>query len=488
MGKLSKIIDVLKSKWMRNTSKTIILIAIIIGLFIGINVLMQHIDPKDIDLTKEQIYTLSEESKKALEALPDSDEIKIYMFDFNEQDGPVELIRQYERLGKNIKLEVTNAEDRPDLASKYNIITGMYTIIIECGEKNKFYTQYDLYNQDYNTGDTTDITEQRITNGIIGVSSIGKTTPIYMLSGHEEITSMMYLSIYLELENYELKQLDLLSSQNIPEDCKVLIIASPKKDFMEGETNLIKEYIQKGGNILWLNDPFSATAETPNIKSVLDMYGVNIRQDGYIVEQEEDNMITGSPSYIYPRLDSNEITSGITRVLLPGAGKLEFADNLNDLGVTKTDILSSGDKSFYRTNLEVLKLTPQEDEKEETSVIASILEKKIGNNEENSNESEEITSKLVVFASNAFASDAAVTVGNQQVLVVGLYQNKDLIMNAIEYVAEIEDPITIRKTISVTQYTATEAQTIRVLIIIFTLPAIIILLGIVVWILRRRKK
>ena len=86
MEKLSKIIDVLKSKWMRNTGKTIILIAIIIGLFLGINILMQHIDPKDIDLTKEKIYTLSEESKKVLAELPDSDQIKIYMFDFKEDD------------------------------------------------------------------------------------------------------------------------------------------------------------------------------------------------------------------------------------------------------------------------------------------------------------------------------------------------------------------------------------------------------------------
>lgn len=481
MEKLSKIIDVLKSKWMRNTSKTIILIAIIIGLFLGINILMQHIDPKDIDLTKEKIYTLSEESKKVLAELPDSDQIKIYMFDFNEQDGPVELVRQYEKLGKDIKLEVTTVEDRPDIASKYNIGTGFYTIIIECGEKSKFYTQYDLYIQDYNTGNTVDITEQKITNGIIGVSSKGKITPLYILSGHEESASMMYLNAYLELENYEAKTLDLLSAQNIPEDCKALIIGSPEKDFTEFETNLIKDYIQKGGNILWLNDPFSAKAETPNIKSILDMYGVNIRQDGYIIEQETENMVMGNPSFIIPRMESTEITSGISKTLLTGTGKLEFVEDLNSLGVTKTDVLTSGYKSFYRTNIENLKLTPSEGETEEASVLASILEKKVG-------ESEDVKSKLLVFASNTFATDAAVNVGNQQVPVISFYDNKDLIMNSIEYITEVEDPIAIRKTINVTQYTATEGENINILIIIFTLPAIIILLGFFVWILRRRKK
>ena len=102
MKKISKIIDILKSKWLRDTGKTIILIAIIVALFIGINILVSNIDPKDIDLTKNQLYTLSEETKERIQALPESDKIQIYMFDFDEQAILVDLIKQYERINENI--------------------------------------------------------------------------------------------------------------------------------------------------------------------------------------------------------------------------------------------------------------------------------------------------------------------------------------------------------------------------------------------------
>ncbi|MCI8621277.1 MAG: hypothetical protein HFJ50_06075 [Clostridia bacterium] len=81
------------------------------------------------------------------------------------------------------------------------------------------------------------------------------------MTGHEErnMNAMYYYKTYLELENYEIKTLDLLSAQNVPDDCEGLIIASPKKDFTNVEADSIKAYIEKGGNILWLNDPFSAS-------------------------------------------------------------------------------------------------------------------------------------------------------------------------------------------------------------------------------------
>ena len=130
MKKISKIIDILKSKWLRDTGKTIILIAIIVALFIGINILVSNIDPKDIDLTKNQLYTLSEETKERIQALPESDKIQIYMFDFDEQAILVDLIKQYERINENISVEVVKVQDRPDLASKYNVEAGYFTIII----------------------------------------------------------------------------------------------------------------------------------------------------------------------------------------------------------------------------------------------------------------------------------------------------------------------------------------------------------------------
>lgn len=306
--------------------------------------------------------------------------------------------------------------------------------------------------------------------------------PVYMLTGHEEVstdTLMFYLSTELELENYELKKLDLLSAGEVPEDCEALMIVSPKKDFSEKETNAIKTYIEKGKNIIWLNDPYSAEEEMPNIKSVLDMYGVNIRQDGIVVEQDKDKMMYESPGLIMPDVKITDMTEKIEHILFLYSGKLEFADNIDDLGVIKTDVLTTSEKSFYRTNIENTSTEPVEGEQVGTNVVGAILEKNIGD--------EGKSSKLVVFANSIFATDTPVYSLNSSRAAIRFYQNTDLMLNTVQYATEIEEPITIRKDVETTLYTATTAQDRTIKYIIYGFPIAIIGCGIAVWQLRRRK-
>lgn len=184
MEKLKKIIDTLKSKWLKDTGKTVILIAIIVVIFIGINVIVEKINPKDIDLTQSKLYTLTEKSKEIVASLPETDKIKIYMFECEDRDPIVDLARQYSRVNQNIEIELVNPEERPDLVSKFNVETGYgyFTIAVEAGEKNKILNSYDFSLWDYNTGNGIDITEQRFTNSILGVSSKAENKVIYALT------------------------------------------------------------------------------------------------------------------------------------------------------------------------------------------------------------------------------------------------------------------------------------------------------------------
>lgn len=484
MEKFSKIIEILKSKWLKNTGKTVILIAIIIAIFIGINVLAQKLNLTDIDLTKEQLYSLTEESKEKVKALPEENKINIYMFEYNDRDAIAELAKEYTKVNKNINAEIIKTEDRPDLVSKYNVESGYYTVVIESGNKSKTLTYYDFFTMDYTTGNSIDLTEQRLTNSIIAVSSVGKSTAVYTLTGHGEYSTdseMTFLKQYLDLENYEVKNLDLLSAISVPEDCKTLIIASPQKDFTEPEANAIKNYIQKGGNILWLSDPYSAEGETPYIKSVLDLYGVNIRQDGFIIEQDKSKMALGTADLVLPSIANLEVTKNVKSVLLLDTGKLEFVDDLSSLNVTKTDLLTTGETSFYRTNLQNPSSIPSEGEMVGTSVVGAILEKK-------STEEGKESSKLIVIANNQFATDRVINTGSSQVAAIGMRDNLELALSAVAELSEVEDEFVIRKEIKMTQYTPTESQDRLIKTIIFALPIFIMLLGIVVWQLRRRKK
>ena len=69
--------------------------------------------------------------------------------------------------------------------------------------------------------------------------------------------------------------------------------------------------------------------------------------------------------------------------------------------------------------------------------------------------------------------------------MIGIMNNKDLVLNSISTLSEREDTITIRKDTGAVTYTATERQHQIVLGIIFGVPVIIVVLGIVVWQIRR---
>ena len=66
--------------------------------------------------------------------------------------------------------------------------------------------------------------------------------------------------------------------------------------------------------------------------------------------------------------------------------------------------------------------------------------------------------------------------------------NKDLVLNSLAYLSDREEDITARKSTGTVTYTATEQQDTIVRIIIFSVPAVIILAGLIVWQKRRRKK
>ena len=58
----------------------------------------------------------------------------------------------------------------------------------------------------------------------------------------------------------------------------------------------------------------------------------------------------------------------------------------------------------------------------------------------------------------------------------------------IAYLSDREEDITARKSTGTVTYTATEQQDTVVRVIIFAVPVVIILIGLIVWQKRRRKK
>ena len=88
---------------------------------------------------------------------------------------------------------------------------------------------------------------------------------------------------------------------------------------------------------------------------------------------------------------------------------------------------------------------------------------------------------------NYFVSDYQLS-QNSQYPAVQLGYNKDLLLNSISYLVDRTEDISSRKDTGTVTYTATAQQDLIIRIIIFAVPILIILAGIIVWQVRRRKK
>ena len=70
-----------------------------------------------------------------------------------------------------------------------------------------------------------------------------------------------------------------------------------------------------------------------------------------------------------------------------------------------------------------------------------------------------------------------------------VYNNEDMIVNSVNYLTEKENSITIRKKYGDTvKFTVTEKESKNIIKIIYGIPLLIILIGYIVWRIRRNKK
>lgn len=485
---MKKIIEKIKKNVLIKRTSTIVFMLILALLFIGLTLWVNKLNITPIDLTSEKLYTLTETSKERIKDI--QEDVNIYFVGYSEENATVDLAKQYNSTNNKINIEVVDSVSRPDLVEKYGIDTNSTGIIVENGKKSKILSSSDLYTYDMTTYEEIDITEEKITNAILYVIA-EKIPTVYFLEDYSEFSlskNMNYLSTYLGNEVTQSKTLNILTAGNIPEDCDTLVITSPSKDFDDIATNAITDYINKGGNILWFNLVVTEKQDMPNVNKILKLYGVNPFEVGVISETDNSRMMSGAHNVIIPSTNYSTITKNIPAALFVNASKINFvtSEELENLNVTKTNLLETSEGSFFRTNLNITSQNKQEGEEEGPFVVGAELQKKISEANSETGESEKI-SKLVIYGENIFITDYTLSQSSSYPMISYSY-NKDLVMDSIAYLVDRQEDIVIRKDTNTINYTATVEQDNIIQGIIFGVPVLIIFAGIIVWQHRRRKK
>ena len=454
--------------------------AVVIAIAVAINLVVGALpaDWTKLDLTSSGLYSLSSQTQQMISGL--EDEVTVYWIvqSGTEDDTIGELLDRYEDLSKNLKVEEKDPVVYPNFAQQYTSET-LYnnSLIVECGDRSRYISYYDIYVTDYESYYTTGTAstqfdgESQLTSAVDYVTN--EDLPVvYTLTGHGESELPSSLSSGAEEENLLLEDLSLLTQEAVPEDADALILYAPQSDISEDEKDMLLTYLQGGGKLMLVTN-YSET-ELPNLAAVMEYYGTSL-EAGIVLEGDSSHHMRGSNYYLLPNIGSHDITAPLSDggyyVLMPVAQGIKIADDLRD-GLSVTSLLTTTASSYAKPDgYDMTTYDKEEGDVDGPFSLGVAI----------SEEVEDGTTGIVWLTSSYMFDEST------DLMVSGA--NTDLFLNALDWMCQRESAISIRAKDLSTEYLtvpSADASTWS-LILVVTLPAAFLIAGAYVTVVRRKR-
>jgi ABC-type uncharacterized transport system involved in gliding motility auxiliary subunit len=387
-------------------------------------------------------------------------------------------LNEYTYVSNKVTADYIDPDKKPSLA-KQNQVTNYGTIVI---------------NYKGRTERVTTDTEQDITNGIIKAVS-GQQRKIYFTQGHGERDTASserdgYATIVAALgrENYTVDKVVLAQSGAVPDDASAVIVAGPRSDLLPIEIEALKKYLGASGKLLLELDP-PETADAPPLTNLIALahdwgidVGNNIVVDPIARMQGADAVSPFAASYpTHPITDRFRVLTlfPLVRSVSPVSGGVN--------GHTAQPVVETGPQSWSEADVKGL-LTAHQASKDESkgdkpgpvSIAAAVSAAAAAADAPKPGAAPEAPkpeTRVVVFGDSDFATNG----------VLGLQGNRDLFMNAVGWLSQQENLISIRpKEADDRRITLTASQQNFInLLSLLVIPACIFGTGVYTWWRRR---
>lgn len=337
-------------------------VIIVIAIAVVINLLAETVPARftKFDLSSNSMFSISEETKAVLADL-DEDITLYWLVRQGTEDFTIGmLLESYEGISSHIRLESRDPDIFPTFAQQYtdeSITNNSVLVVCEDGS-SRYVDYYDLYRSGYShasyaeTGvvDYYFIGESAVT-GAISYLMDDFVPVVYYTKGHgeQDITKQANYIKGLENQNIELKSLTLSSSNGIPSDACALLMFAPSGDIAEAESDMIRRFLDAGGRLIVITA--MQNGSLPRLEAIMTDCGVTA-DHGIIIEADSNLYAWGTPYYLRPKLSAgSEITKALESadfgVLLPIAHGLTVADELPE-GINVTRLLTTSDKAYSK--------------------------------------------------------------------------------------------------------------------------------------------
>lgn len=331
-------------------------VVVVTAAVVLLNVLVSELPAKYtvFDVTADQLYSLSDETKTLVADLTEDVNIYVLSNESSSDSTLNETLKNYEGLSSHIKVSYVDPAVNPKFYTKYtdgNITSD--SVIVESNKRSKVVDYGDIYEYefDYSTY-SSNVTgydgEGQITSAIAYVTT-DEMPKIYLIEGHGEATFDSSFTASIEKENVEYETINLMNYDAVPEDAACVIINAPASDFSEDDTEKMLAYMENGGDVFLISA--YTGEEFFNFNRILDFYGVSVTK-GLIIESDKNNYYM-DPFYLLPDVTYDTITAGVYN-----SGSYVFSPYSQGLAEEERDdvdvsvLLSASEKCYVRNDIE----------------------------------------------------------------------------------------------------------------------------------------
>lgn len=450
-------------------------LVVVLLLLGGLNYLGNRFN-KSFDTTVNQRYTLSEQTTKVAAGL--TEDVRLRYFDQSTNFAQArDLLSRYDDLSTRIHVDYVDIDQQPQEARAAGV-TAMGEIVLSRGDRFER---------------ASALSEEEITRALVRlVREGGRKACVLQGSGEAALDSrepngFSNLSVLLQASSYELAAVNPLAGDRVEDSCTVLILAGPRSNYPATTVAEVERFAMNGGGVLLMLDPPGETQglrteENTGLLALARRWGVEVRSDVLLSQPGTINAtLLGPLTLVVNRYESHPITStlagGVT--VFPEARSLALVE---DAGSKAQALFSSTESTFAAKDLKALEGEIQLSSLNRGPFVLAAAGQVPAAEAPAAAEGEKPeppkkTGRFVVVGNSKWATNGS----------VGRYENRNLLVNMINWLAADEDLISIPpkpESESTIVLSPTQLRIVN-LVSLAGVPLLVVLAGVLVWLRRR---
>ena len=447
-----------------------------IVLFLVVNIVLSIVDIPAIDFSESRLFSISDRTKEILKTV--NEPITFYVYSNKGEDGMgiSEIMEVYQRENSNILVEYVGADMNELIAKQYRESEDDLITVVK-GNKSKNIKIYDMYTYNENYEQEINV-ESELTTAILTVNK-AEIKKIAFIEGHDEYSIEQHMTLLrdsLRHDAYDVSTINLVKEE-LPSDVDLLVSAGATYDLTDIEKSKVEAYMNNGGNMLVIKGIDDIDKTTVKLDELIASYGATVKKE-IVIDKSAigmyGNALVNVMNLAYHQSNQGVMSKKlnvISDIYNRPIGILDYTEQ-TERGIQIDPIIISSEDAYVTTveNFSNDYAKEPVNTTHKSYNIGVISTKTIGDK----------TSKMIVIGNSSVCLDSVlqISLANDEFL-------NELITWSVG--AEKIDAGVESKLLKNELFAFTQLQGDIMLILIFIIPIAIIIAGIVVVVIRRKK-